>query len=81
MIEQFFTCPYCWEEQFKWVDGSVSEQEFIEDCEVCCNPIHFTPIRPMVKSNPFLLRLLDNKDLVFVQRYLIVSRIHLDKIA
>ncbi len=41
MIEQFFTCPYCWEEQFKWVDGSVAEQEFIEDCEVCCNPIQF----------------------------------------
>lgn len=41
MIEQFFTCPYCWEEQFKWVDGSVPEQEFIEDCEVCCNPIQF----------------------------------------
>ncbi|NBT88835.1 MAG: CPXCG motif-containing cysteine-rich protein [Flavobacteriaceae bacterium] len=32
MIEQYFTCPHCWEEQFKWVDGSVPEQEFIEDC-------------------------------------------------
>jgi len=41
MIEQYFSCPHCWEEQFKWVDGSVPEQEFIEDCEVCCNPIQF----------------------------------------
>jgi hypothetical protein len=26
----------------KLIDGSVPEQSFIEDCEVCCNPIEFT---------------------------------------
>lgn len=41
MIEHYFTCPHCWEEQLKLVDPSVPEQSFIEDCEVCCNPIEF----------------------------------------
>ena len=39
MIEHYFTCPHCWEEQLKLVDPSAPEQSFIEDCEVCCNPI------------------------------------------
>ncbi|MGB0305069.1 MAG: CPXCG motif-containing cysteine-rich protein [Flavobacteriaceae bacterium] len=41
MIEHYFTCPHCWEGQLKLVDPSVPEQSFIEDCEVCCNPIEF----------------------------------------
>jgi len=41
MLEHYFECPHCWEEQLKLVDPSVSRQEFIEDCEVCCNPIEF----------------------------------------
>ena len=27
--------------QLKMVDPSVGNQNFIEDCEVCCNPIDF----------------------------------------
>jgi transcription elongation factor Elf1 len=41
MLESYFTCPYCFEEQIKLVDFSISQQSFIEDCEVCCNPIEF----------------------------------------
>lgn len=41
MLERLFLCPYCWEEQFKLIDPSIEIQEFIEDCEVCCNPIGF----------------------------------------
>jgi len=41
MIEHFFDCPHCWETQLKMIDPSVDEQNFIEDCEVCCNPISF----------------------------------------
>ena len=41
MIDFSFTCPYCWELQNKLVDPSVFDQSFIEDCEVCCNPISF----------------------------------------
>lgn len=41
MIEQFYQCPYCFEQVSILVDTSIMEQEFIEDCEVCCNPIEF----------------------------------------
>lgn len=37
--EHAFTCPYCWETITMLLDLSVEEQEFVEDCEVCCNPI------------------------------------------
>ncbi|NND88521.1 MAG: CPXCG motif-containing cysteine-rich protein [Flavobacteriaceae bacterium] len=39
MHEHFFQCPYCWEEISVLVDLSVSDQQYVEDCEVCCNPI------------------------------------------
>ena len=38
-MEYFFNCPYCWEEISFILDISVSEQVYVEDCEVCCNPI------------------------------------------
>lgn len=39
MIEHYFSCPYCWESISMLLDPSVSKQSYIEDCEVCCNPI------------------------------------------
>lgn len=39
MIEHFFTCPYCWETISMLLDNSVLNQSYVEDCEVCCNPI------------------------------------------
>jgi len=39
MEEHFFQCPYCWEEISMLVDLSQNKQNYIEDCEVCCNPI------------------------------------------
>ncbi|NNC50189.1 MAG: CPXCG motif-containing cysteine-rich protein [Flaviramulus sp.] len=42
MIEHNFTCPYCWENISMLLDNSVSKQSYIEDCEVCCNPIQVT---------------------------------------
>jgi hypothetical protein len=43
-MEYFFTCPYCWEEISMVLDTSVTSQTYVEDCEVCCNPIeiHYT---------------------------------------
>lgn len=32
-------CPYCWEWIEVVVDCSVDDQQYIEDCEVCCRPI------------------------------------------
>lgn len=42
MEEHFFQCPYCWEEISMLMDTSVSHQSYVEDCEVCCNPIQIT---------------------------------------
>ncbi len=39
LLEQHFTCPYCWEEISVLLDGSVPRQDYVEDCEVCCNPM------------------------------------------
>ena len=39
MIEHFFHCPYCLAEISMLIDSSISSQKYIEDCEVCCNPI------------------------------------------
>jgi len=39
MIEHFFTCPHCWQQISMLIDNSISKQSFIEDCEVCCNPL------------------------------------------
>ncbi|MBL3557377.1 MULTISPECIES: CPXCG motif-containing cysteine-rich protein [Marinobacter] len=32
-------CPYCWETLDLSVDPSVADQEYVEDCQVCCQPI------------------------------------------
>ncbi|SFS33918.1 CPXCG motif-containing cysteine-rich protein [Lutibacter maritimus] len=42
MEEHFFQCPYCWEEVSILLDPSVKKNVFIEDCEVCCNPLEFS---------------------------------------
>lgn len=39
MIEHFFQCPYCWENVSMLIDKSISKQTYVEDCEVCCNPM------------------------------------------
>ncbi len=38
MIEHFFMCPHCWQEISMLLDPAYS-QTYVEDCEVCCNPI------------------------------------------
>ena len=42
MEEQFFQCPYCWETISMLMDPSSHEQQYVEDCEVCCNPMEIT---------------------------------------
>lgn len=39
MHEHFFLCPVCWQRISMLLDLSVGEQEYIEDCEVCCRPL------------------------------------------
>jgi transcription elongation factor Elf1 len=38
-MEYFFACPYCSERISMVLDTSVGRQTYIEDCEVCCQPI------------------------------------------
>ncbi len=33
-------CPYCAEPIDIVVDTSMGQQQYIEDCSVCCRPIH-----------------------------------------
>ena len=33
-------CPYCGEEIELLIDASAGEQDYIEDCQVCCKPIN-----------------------------------------
>lgn len=42
-VEHFFACPYCFEQISMVLDLSVEgSQTYIEDCEVCCQPIEIT---------------------------------------
>ncbi|MDH5516814.1 MAG: CPXCG motif-containing cysteine-rich protein [Gammaproteobacteria bacterium] len=40
--EKTIQCPYCGEMIGILIDGSVLQQDYIEDCQVCCRPINFT---------------------------------------
>lgn len=35
-------CPYCGEKVDVSIDLSAGSQNYIEDCYVCCRPIHFS---------------------------------------
>ncbi len=39
VVEHRFTCPYCWESITMLLDLTAADQSYVEDCEVCCNPI------------------------------------------
>lgn len=39
LSSEFITCPYCGEKIELIIDCSIAEQDYIEDCEVCCRPI------------------------------------------
>ena len=39
LLEHDVGCPYCGETITILVDDSLPEQQYIEDCQVCCRPI------------------------------------------
>ena len=41
-MEHWFACPYCGEEISMILELSVRRQVYVEDCEVCCNPIEIS---------------------------------------
>ncbi len=42
LTEESIGCPYCGEAITILVDHSLTEQEYVEDCQVCCRPIVLT---------------------------------------
>ncbi len=39
---EFIQCPYCGEQLDVAIDWSVTRQEYIEDCQICCKPMVLT---------------------------------------
>ncbi len=42
LFEEQITCPYCSETISVLIDGSEADQQYVEDCEVCCQPMLLT---------------------------------------
>ncbi len=41
LVSKNVQCPCCWETFEALIDCSVNEQEYVEDCYVCCRPLVF----------------------------------------
>lgn len=41
LTEQTIACPYCGESIDVLLDPTDVDQQYIEDCQVCCKPINF----------------------------------------
>ncbi len=41
ITEASIDCPYCGETFSTFVDYSAGSQRYIEDCQICCQPIEF----------------------------------------
>jgi len=41
LTDESIGCPYCGETIKVLIDSSDIEQQYIEDCQVCCKPINF----------------------------------------
>jgi transcription elongation factor Elf1 len=53
-VEKFFKCPFCLEKISMLLDLSqTGDQTYIEDCEVCCNPIQISYISESSKVKSF----------------------------
>jgi transcription elongation factor Elf1 len=40
--EKFFTCPFCGESISMVLEELYGAQSYVEDCQVCCNPIQIS---------------------------------------
>jgi len=39
IVERRISCPFCAESMFILLDLSAGDQSYIEDCQVCCQPM------------------------------------------
>lgn len=43
MVHEYdVSCPYCGESFTALVDHSAGNQEYVEDCQICCRPVLFS---------------------------------------
>jgi len=42
LTEKSIDCPYCGETIRVLIEPSDMDQQYIEDCQVCCRPINFS---------------------------------------
>ena len=42
LLERTVTCPACWEPVDLQLDLSGEDQDYVEDCSVCCRPMRIT---------------------------------------
>ncbi|MCG9696633.1 CPXCG motif-containing cysteine-rich protein [Shewanella sp. Isolate11] len=40
IIDKVISCPHCGHHQHINIDTSSGDQEYYDDCQICCNPIH-----------------------------------------
>jgi len=52
------TCPYCWEQYETQVDLTGGSSIYVEDCQVCCQPIELSLV---VSDSGALVALLPNR--------------------
>jgi hypothetical protein len=41
-VEHSLVCPYCWQVITMVIEPLTEQQVYVEDCEMCCNPIQVT---------------------------------------
>jgi len=60
LFENDIHCPYCGELISVLIDCSVEQQEYIEDCQVCCRPITFK-VESTYDGDPMVTLLNENE--------------------
>ncbi|MDD8058482.1 MULTISPECIES: CPXCG motif-containing cysteine-rich protein [Shewanella] len=40
LLSRTISCPHCGHNQHVTIDASAGDQEYYDDCRICCNPIH-----------------------------------------
>ncbi len=60
LFENDIHCPYCGELISVLIDCSVEQQEYIEDCQVCCRPITFK-VESTYDGDPLVTLLNENE--------------------
>lgn len=44
LCQKIVSCPYCGESIEVLIDQEDADQQYIEDCQVCCKPISFNVV-------------------------------------